>query len=178
MPVRWLKLVPKWQHPRNSALGLFAEEIPPSTTSLKNLENGLFYTVTTSRFWIFRPADSPRFQSCTLCARRYPCLEIDNFFDDRMKLRPVSTTTLRRHLQIVSPRTSASNNGARGVCTRCKQQYVVGAGRPTAIVRARLSPGTPGIATRRNTVLPAVFIAGQRRSLATVQNGTISGTMP
>ncbi|KAH8679035.1 AFG1-like ATPase-domain-containing protein [Tricladium varicosporioides] len=87
-----------------------------------------------------------------------------------MKLRPLSTATLRRHLRNPSPRTGASNNGARGVCTRCQHQYVVGAERPKTMVRARLFPETSRIAARRNSVLPAVFIAGQRRSLATVQN--------
>ncbi|TVY43949.1 Protein AFG1 [Lachnellula occidentalis] len=94
-----------------------------------------------------------------------------------MKLRASTTATanLRRSLQQKSSNANGRWVGARGICIQCRHETggrkgVLG--RPAAATRSFAS--TPLIASSRGPqiALPAVFIAGQRRSLATVQDAT------
>ena len=70
-----------------------------------------------------------------------------------MKLRTTPPRSLQRYLQSTASR---NGNTRRGICIQCRQQFRGQNGRL----------GAGGMASR------SPFIAGQRRTLATVQNGT------
>ncbi|KAF4625262.1 hypothetical protein G7Y89_g12905 [Cudoniella acicularis] len=84
-----------------------------------------------------------------------------------MKIRPVSTATLGRLFQETNTRAS---NGARRICLQCRQQsrrqYVI----PAMASQIRAASASSGLTERRLLALPAAFVAGQRRGLATLQS--------
>jgi hypothetical protein len=87
-----------------------------------------------------------------------------------MKLRTTPSRSLQRYLQSTASR---NENTRRGICIQCRQQLRgqngrFGAGGTSSRFSSRSLIPPP----RMQCVLPAPFIAGQRRTLATVQNGT------
>src|SRR3954451_16161055 len=82
-----------------------------------------------------------------------------------MKIR--INPALRRHLLTDSSRFYGKPSSRRGFCVQCRPQN------RALACRAGLRPygGPAARSTNRKFALPATFVAGQRRSLATVQNG-------
>ncbi|TVY93032.1 Protein AFG1 [Lachnellula willkommii] len=94
-----------------------------------------------------------------------------------MKLRAftTATATLRRSLQHNSSNANGRWIRARGICIQSRQ-YTGGRngvlGRPVAAARSFASGSLIAGSRGPQIALPAAFIAGQRRSLATVQDAT------
>jgi hypothetical protein len=92
-------------------------------------------------------------------------------FSCEMKLRTSPSRPLRR---LLLPQTSRSTNhtSRRGACLQCQQQINGRSVRSSASRTALQSRTRPtSSASTRAFALPATLIAGQRRGLATVQNG-------
>ncbi|RDL39884.1 putative AFG1-ATPase family protein [Venustampulla echinocandica] len=89
-----------------------------------------------------------------------------------MKPRPIPTTALRRFVQGNSWVGNGFTRRARGVCTLCQQQCHGRGLRPEITIRssAALAGSNSPPSRRVFSVLPATFVAGQRRALATAQN--------
>jgi len=96
-------------------------------------------------------------------------------FYTNMKLRPSTSSCLRRLEHLNSPSYNARYRSKRAICGQCRRE-ARGVFRAPEKSENGLRSSAPSAtlsstARRPLQVLPAAFIAGQRRPLATIQNG-------
>lgn len=85
-----------------------------------------------------------------------------------MRVRTIPASSLRLRLETNTIRGS-TGTARRGFCAQCREQNNV-RHRVANASRTRQFPSTPNVARTSRFALPATFVAGQRRTLATVQN--------
>jgi hypothetical protein len=92
-----------------------------------------------------------------------------------MKLRTNHSRPLQRLFLPQTSRSYTNQTSRRGVCIQCRQNFHEKSGiraSPGTILRSKAAPTSLNPSTLRSAfALPATFIAGRRRGLATVQNG-------